>query len=401
MSTPDATPPAAPSAGASLRNLGKEYAKVQLVYNPLLVGLAVLGLSDGHYAFTFALSLTIAVVASTVSFVPVTLAFALALLEQRRGRAPAAHGRAWYFALAVLTLPLGLYVAGAVTERCFGVRAPASLGDYRFGIFLGTLITVSFFAWQLRSEARAATVAAELRAERAERLELEAQLAALRAQLDPHLLFNALNTVAALIPSDAAAAERTLLRLAELYRGLLAASRCEQHTLERELDICRAYLDVERARFRERLEASIDVAGLDPSAVLVPVLSLQPLVENAVSHGLAGRARGGALRVRARASGSALELEVEDDGIGLGNSTRRGAGLALHTTRQRLELRYGTAAALELTPAPSGGTRALLRLPLLPLPPASATRAEGADGLIMPTAAPPARIVLPSPGSGS
>jgi hypothetical protein len=108
---------------------------------------------------------------------------------------------------------------------------------------------------QTRTDARAAAVAAELRAERAERLELEAQLAALRAQLDPHLLFNGFNTVAALIPTDAAAAERTLLRLAELYRGLLAASRRELHTLERELDICCAYLDIERARFAERLAA--------------------------------------------------------------------------------------------------------------------------------------------------
>jgi hypothetical protein len=370
MSPPDATRPVALTGAASFRrpfrNLGKEYAKVQLVYNPLLVGVAVLGLSDGHYGFTFALSLTIAVVASSVSFVPMAVALAFAVLRQRQGRTPILHGRARYFALAVLTLPLGLYVASIVTERLFGVRAPASMGDYRFGIFLGTLIAVVFFAWQLHSDARAAAVAAELRAERAERLELEAQLAALRAQLDPHLLFNAFNTVAALIPTDAAAAERTLLRLADLYRSLLAASRCEQHTLERELDICRAYLDIERARFGERLSSSIEVVGLDPSELLVPVLILQPLVENAVSHGLAGRARGGTLQVRAGASDGVLELEVRDDGVGLGNSSRRGAGLALDTTRQRLALRFGASAALELTPVPSGGTRALLRLPRTP-----------------------------------
>jgi hypothetical protein len=364
MSPPRVSTPGALTGAASFRSLGTQYAKVQLVYNPLLVGVAVLGLSEGPYGFTFALSLTIAAVASSVSFVPVTLALALAVLRQRQGRAPAVQGRAGYFALAVLTLPLGLYVAGVVTERFFGVRAPASLGDYRFGLFLGALITVFFFVWQQRSEARAAAVAAELRAERAERFELEAQLAALRAQLDPHLLFNAFNTVAALIPTDAAAAERTLLRLAELYRGLLAASRCEQHSLERELDICRAYLDIERARFGERLESSIEVApGLDPSQLLVPVLILQPLVENAVTHGLAERASGGTLRVSAHASDGVLELEVRDDGVGLGHSSRQGAGLALDTTRQRLALRFGAAAALELASIPSGGTRALLRLP--------------------------------------
>jgi LytS/YehU family sensor histidine kinase len=97
-------------------------------------------------------------------------------------------------------------------------------------------------------------------------------------------------------------------------------------------------------------------------------LILQPLVENAVTHGLAGRARGGSLRVRARLHDASLELEVEDDGVGLGHSSRRGAGLALDTTRQRLGLRYGAAAALELGPSPKGGTRALLRLPCVVLP---------------------------------
>ncbi|HTV18866.1 MAG TPA: histidine kinase [Polyangiaceae bacterium] len=347
-----------------LRRLGKEYAKVQLVYNPLFVGVAVLGLGGGNYAFAFAISLTVAAVASSVSFVPVALALALAAFRLQRGHVPKPHGRAWYFALALLALPLGLFLAGEVTERVFGVRAPGSASDYRFGGFLGTLITVSFFAWQTRADARAEARAAELRAERAERLELEAQLAALRAQLDPHLLFNAFNTIAALIPTDAAAAERTLLRLAELYRGLLAAARQEQHSLERELDICRAYLDVERARFAERLDSAIELAaGLDPSRREVPVLILQPLVENAVRHGLSGRARGGALRVRAREADGSLELEVEDDGVGLGNSTQRGAGLALDTTRQRLQLRYGAAATLELSALPSGGTRARVRLP--------------------------------------
>jgi two-component sensor histidine kinase len=364
MSALHAAQPDAPAGAVSFRRLAREYAKVQLVYNPLLTALAVLGLSDGSWGDTFALSLTIAAVASSVSFVPVALALALERLRQARGHAPAAHGRAWYFALALLSMPLGLYLASTVTERVFGVRAPATAGDYRFGGFLGTLIAGLFFAWQTHADARAAAAAAALRAERAERLELEAQLAALRAQLDPHLLFNALNAVAALIPTDAEAAERTLLRLAELYRSLLAASRSELHPLEHELDICRAYLDVERARFAERLAVSIEIAaGLDPRRVEVPVLILQPLVENAVTHGLAGRARGGALCVRARASGDQLELEVEDDGVGLGHSSRRGAGLALETTRQRLRLRYGEAAALELAPAPGGGTRALLRLP--------------------------------------
>jgi LytS/YehU family sensor histidine kinase len=262
-------------------------------------------------------------------------------------------------------MPLGLYLASRVTGLVFGVRAPSTAVDYRFGGFLGMLIAGAFFAWQTRSDASAAALAAQRRAERAERLELEAQLAALRAQLDPHLLFNALNTVAALIPIDPAAAERTVLRLAELYRALLAASRLELHSLELELGICRAYLDVERVRFGERLVARVELASdLDPSQVEVPVLIVQPLVENALAHGLAGRARGGKLVVRAQRSGDSLSIEVEDDGVGLGASGRRGAGLAIETLRQRLRLRYGDRAAFELGPAPGEGTLARVRLPL-------------------------------------
>lgn len=366
MSSSPSAATGAPAGGGRFRRLAREYAKVQLVYNPLLVGGAVLGLSEAPYGHRFVLSLTIAVVASSVCFAPVTLALAWAHWRQRRGHAPAVHGRAWFFSLALLAMPLGLYTASLVTGLLFGARAPATAVDYRFGSFLGMLIAGAFFAWQTRADAGAEALAAERRAERAERLELEAQLAALRAQLDPHLLFNALNTVAALIPSDPAAAERTVLRLAELYRSLLAASRLELHSLEQELDICRAYLDLEQVRFAERLVARVELAAeLDASQLEVPVLIVQPLVENAIGHGLAGRARGGRLVVRAQSSGGWLSIEVEDDGIGLGASTRRGAGLAIQTLRQRLRLRYAERAALELVPAPGAGTLARLRLPLV------------------------------------
>ena len=364
MNASPSTASRGPARGGTARRIAGEYAKVQLVYNPLLVGAAVLGLSEAPRGDRFLLSLTIAAVASSVCFVPVVLALALAEIRRRRGHTVVAHGRAWYFSLALLAMPLGLYVASGVTQLVFGVRAPSSAVDYRFGGFLGMLIAGAFFAWQSRSDASVAALAAERRAERAERLELEAQLAALRAQLDPHLLFNALNTVAALIPTDATAAERTVLRLAELYRALLAASRVELHSLEQELGICRAYLDVEHARFAERLAARVEIAPeLDPSQIEVPVLVVQPLVENAITHGIAARARGGSLVVRAARDGASLTIEVQDDGVGLGASSRRGAGLAVETLRQRLRLRFGDQAALELGPAPREGTLARVRLP--------------------------------------
>jgi len=134
---------------------------------------------------------------------------------------------------------------------------------------------------------------ARARAVESMRVELaQAELRALRAQLQPHFLFNTLNSIAALIPINPRGAEEMTTRLAEVFRYALRASDRESAPLGEELEFLRAYLDIERARFGERLVWSIEVEpGLEPSELLVPVLILQPLVENAVSHGLAGRAR--------------------------------------------------------------------------------------------------------------
>jgi two-component sensor histidine kinase len=356
----------APAPRGAWGALARKYVEVQLFWNPVVTGLAMLCLSGGSFGQAFPIALLVAAVSSSVSFVPVVLGVLAERWSFARGRRVTPYGRSRYFALALLGMPAGLLVASMATQLVFGVRIPNGAQDYRFGAFVGTLIAAMFFAWQMLSEARQAALGAQLRAERAERLELEAQLSSLRAQLDPHLLFNALNTIAALIPTDGTKAEQTVLRLAEMYRGLLSAARRNEHPLEHELEICRAYLDVERARFAERLNVQLEVgAELDPTSALVPVLILQPLVENAVTHGLSDRKQGGSLRIEVRRAQGTLELEVVDDGVGLGNSTRRGSGLGVENTRQRLRLRYGQAAALELSSVAGGGTRALVRLPLV------------------------------------
>jgi LytS/YehU family sensor histidine kinase len=310
-------------------------------------------------------SLLIATVTATVCFIPVALALALQQRARERGRPGPDHGRPWYMALAVVAMPFGLLLSSHVSQLVFGARAPASFSDYRMALFLGGLISGLFFLWQTQVDARDAARAAELRREQAETQKLKAQLAGLTAQLNPHLLFNALNTIASLVQSDPDQAEQTVLRLSELYRGVLGATRRESHSLSEELEICRAYLDVERARFGERLSTRVELgAGLAPEAVQVPVLVLQPLVENAVTHGLSERARGGSVIIRAESSGGELTLSVMDDGVGLGRSSRAGSGLGIETTRQRLRLCYGEAASLELSPVRPGGTLARLRLPL-------------------------------------
>jgi two-component system LytT family sensor kinase len=192
-----------------------------------------------------------------------------------------------------------------------------------------------------------------------------AELAALQARIHPHFFFNTLNTISFLLDEDAEAAEEVVQRLADLFRYTLKVSDTEAVPLAEELEFVRGYLTIEQARFEERLRVEWDI---DPGtlSVRVPGLIVQPLVENAVGHGISPRASGGTVRVRAVRDGSRLVLEVQDNGVGVsraaGNVFRDGHGL--HNTRQRLATRFRGQASLEVGPGPDGqGTVARILLP--------------------------------------
>ena len=188
----------------------------------------------------------------------------------------------------------------------------------------------------------------------------EARLEALRSQLQPHFLFNALNAIAELVHVDPAAAERTLVRLSELLRLALEAEGRQRVPLRDELRFTDAYLAIEQERFRDRLriERAVDDDALD---ALVPQLVLQPLVENALVHGIGPRAGAGLVRITARRDGDVLRVEVEDDGRGVPAQPVERVGLG--NTRGRLAQLYGERARLVLEPRAGGGTVARLEMP--------------------------------------
>jgi signal transduction histidine kinase len=192
----------------------------------------------------------------------------------------------------------------------------------------------------------------------------QAELRALRAQINPHFLFNTLNTIASLIRQDPEAAEDVTTRLAELFRYALRGSRRGTAPLREELEFLRHYLAIERTRFGERLQVVEDIApGLD--AVEVPSLLLQPLVENAVRYAVADRVHGGRIAVSARAEAGVLMLEVADDGPGIDPaSPPSGNGFGLHSVRERLRA-AGPPHALEVHSAPGAGTRVRVTVPLV------------------------------------
>ncbi len=292
-----------------------------------------------------------------------------AALLERRGRDVPEHGNLWKFSVASLWLFPGLWLgfrAAKGAGALFGLALNTpDLSDYRVGVFFGVTVAGLFFLVETVHALRATREQAELRAQRAENERLRAQIAALTAQMNPHFLFNALNTIAAQARERPAEAEETTVALAELLRGVLAASRRDRHPLSEELALCRAYLDVEAMRFGGRLRASIEVEpGLDPARLEVPPLVVQPLVENAVKYAVAPRAAGGRVAVSVRRAPGGVVVSVEDDGPGMGASpAAAGAGSGLANCRARLDLHYGPRAALAVGGREGGGTAVRLTLP--------------------------------------
>ncbi len=199
----------------------------------------------------------------------------------------------------------------------------------------------------------------ELREARLVQAKAEAELAALRSRIDPHFLFNTLNSIASLIREDPARAEEATLQLSSLFRYALQAHRQPVVTLAEELEVVRRYLDIERLRLGDRLSVEIDVEpGL--AQLEVPPLCLQPLVENAVKHGIGPSVTGGSIRVRGWREGPCTLLTVANTGGG--HSDRAGTGEGLDNVRRRLRAVYGEGATVTLN-AEGAWTEARVALP--------------------------------------
>jgi two-component system, LytTR family, sensor kinase len=202
-----------------------------------------------------------------------------------------------------------------------------------------------------------------LREERLRHSLTEAELKALRAQVDPHFLFNTLNTIADLISSDAETAEAMTEQLAEFFRYTLARQGPVVSTFEQEFEFVRRYLAIEQVRFGDRLRVEL---RCEPSVARhpVPALLLQPLVENAIRHGLAPKLDPGHLIVSAVADDRGTRISVEDDGVGM-PPVKSGAGVGLRNVSDRIQAMYGSAARLDIARGARGvGTRVDIYMPL-------------------------------------
>jgi sensor histidine kinase YesM len=289
-------------------------------------------------------------------------------------RVPIGAGRGARAVVLHLTVVLGLVVATSVAQHWLTYRAAP--GRPPLTTFLSVaalmnvvpLLTVAALVHALESWRRAR--GRERDAARLGMQLAQARFDALAAQLQPHFLFNALQGISTLIHRDPAAADAMLGRLGELLRDVLRHDPRQEIPLREELDVLDRYLDLSRQRLGDRLNIDIDVSA-EARDGLVPFFLLQPIVENAVEHGVASRAAGGRVGIRAAHVGDALRLEVRDDGPGLGapgprrpgagSGVRNGVGLA--NTRERLRELYGGAHMFELTSPEDGGVRVVIELP--------------------------------------
>jgi len=194
----------------------------------------------------------------------------------------------------------------------------------------------------------------------------EAQLQALKMQLHPHFLFNTLNSISALLDEDVEAADQMLARLGDLLRLTLENSGAQQVTLQEELEFLRCYLEIEHVRFHDRLAVHMNIAP-DTLDARVPNLILQPIVENAIKHGIVSRIAPGEIVIRATRLGDTLQLRVQDNGPGLQaidqSSVRIREGLGLANTRARLHQMYGAGHSFDMSDIPEGGLRVTIEIP--------------------------------------
>lgn len=263
------------------------------------------------------------------------------------------------FLVTLLSLALANQNAGLWAHFVMQLRGQLDGAFLIYTAIAGTGTAMTLYERYQDRQLAAARLQAELAA---------ARLQALRGHLQPHFLFNSLHSIAALARAgDTASVVRLIAALSDLLRHVLDAGT-RHASLREELQIVERYLEIQRARFADRLEVTVEVAP-DVADARVPLLVVQPLVENALRHGLAPQVRGGSVVVRALRDNGRTRIDVEDTGVGLpaGWSLQQTTGTGLRNLASRLAAEYGDAAALDVVPREGGGVRVTVTLPYAPL----------------------------------
>ena len=263
------------------------------------------------------------------------------------------------FTYDVIVRPPGSYLRQGFTftKMIWSLVNYSDFGAILYGLTVALYYTLEYYQRYQKESVRAAQLQTQL---------AQAQVQTLKMQLHPHFLFNALNSISALVQEDPESAENMIARLSDLLRRALDQSGMQEIPLREELDFLNLYLEIEQIRFEERLKVEYDI---EPAALdaLVPNMILQPLVENAIRHGIANRTENGLICISAKRRANDLLLRVEDNGSGMPAravlSLKEGVGLT--STRGRLERLYGNGQRLQLEAPSAGGLVARIVLPFV------------------------------------
>jgi sensor histidine kinase YesM len=273
-------------------------------------------------------------------------------------------GKVTYFTLLPLAgVLIGFWLVSFIVDvgfRNWLTDPAAMISIASTSVVISTLISVVFFARERGARAEAALAHERSRMHRIEREAALSDQRALQAQIEPHFLFNTLANVVSLVDPDPAKAKRMLESFIRFLRASLSATRRESTTLGEEKELIGAYLEVLKVRMEARLRYRIEIdPGLE-SFTLPPML-LQPVIENAIRHGLEPKVEGGEVAFSARREGDRVAIEIADSGVGFAPVTRGGVGLA--NLRDRLKMLYGGAASFDIGENAPSGSRITLRLP--------------------------------------
>ena len=260
------------------------------------------------------------------------------------------------FIVAQMLIMAPLFPHNAPNFESFRTLAPKEIhhGLMVYGFVVGVAQAIDYYFRYRERELQTSNLETRL---------VQAQLDALRTQLHPHFLFNTLNSISVLMHKDTEAAERMLLQLSNLLRVTLAGNLAHEIELRQELEILAHYLAIEQIRFQDRLTVRMHI---DPTALeaLVPQLFFQPLVENAIRHGIAERDSRGIIDLQAERRNGKIYLEVRDNGSGLDTATENLIeGVGLSNTRARLQYLYGSESSLRVSNSEAGGLVVAAKLP--------------------------------------
>ena len=261
------------------------------------------------------------------------------------------------FSLAYMVLRawIGTWQSEASFAEAF---QPLLVKTWHFNLLIYWVIVTVSFAFDYYGKFRER----ELRTAELEKSLAQAKLQALQMQLNPHFLFNSLHSISSLMHQDVEAADRMIVRLSDLLRAALDNSDMQEVTLDKELEFLKRYLEIEQIRFGKRLTVQMDIAP-DTLDAQVPNLILQPLVENAIRHGIEPHAKPGRIELRSKRDGNVLTLEVCDNGAGMPPNQAVVENVGLSNTRARLEALHADAHKLELLTAPGSGVLVRMTIP--------------------------------------